>query len=134
GISPDRIFVTGNPIKQVMDSYGPQIAKSDSLKQLGVSKKGFFLVTMHRAENVDREDTLRALVNSLVELHAEYKKPVVCSLHPRTRSKLEKFGIDYSQAGLKFMEPFGFFDFVNLEKSAFCVISDSGTVQEEACI
>ena len=60
--------------------------------------------------------------------------PVVCTLHPRTRSKLAKFGIDYSQAGLKFMEPFGFFDFVHLERSAFCVISDSGTVQEEACI
>jgi UDP-N-acetylglucosamine 2-epimerase (non-hydrolysing) len=134
GIAPDRILVTGNPIKQVMDSFEPQISKSGALKQLGVSKKGYFLVTMHRAENVDREDTLRALVNALVALNKEYSLPVICSLHPRTKSKLEKFGIDFSQAGLKFMEPFGFFDFVNLEKSAFCVISDSGTVQEEACI
>jgi UDP-N-acetylglucosamine 2-epimerase (non-hydrolysing) len=134
GIASERILVTGNPIKQVMDEFAPQIEKSDALKKLGVEHKKYFLVTMHRAENVDREDTLRALVDALVSLHKEYSLPVVCSLHPRTKSKLERFGIDFSQAGLKFMEPFGFFDFIRLEKSAFCLISDSGTVQEEACI
>jgi len=134
GIESDRIFVTGNPIKQVIDTFAERIDGSKVLNELEVDAGGFFLVSIHRAENVDREDTLRSLISALIELNGVYSRPVICSLHPRTRSKMERFGIDFKQSSVKFVEPFGFFDFIHLEKSAFCVLSDSGTVQEEACI
>jgi UDP-N-acetylglucosamine 2-epimerase (non-hydrolysing) len=89
---------------------------------------------MHRAENVDRSDTLRDLVESLAALHREYGFPVICSFHPRTRARVDQFGVDIARAGVRFLDPLGFFDFVNLERAAFCTLSDSGTVQEEACI
>jgi UDP-N-acetylglucosamine 2-epimerase (non-hydrolysing) len=134
GIPPERVLVTGNPIKQVIDRYRDRIDGSDILGRLGVEPGRYFLVTMHRAENVDREDRLRDLVDALAALHGEYGHPVICSLHPRTRSKVERFGVDLRRAGLSFLEPLGFFDFVRLELSAFCLLSDSGTVQEEGCI
>ena len=134
GIPGERIYVTGNPIKQVLDDYRPRIDASTVLSDLGLEKRRFFLCTMHRAENVDLPDRLRSLVEALVGVHAKYGMPVVCSLHPRTRSKVQQFGVDLDRAGVRFLEPLGFFDFVHLEKSAFCVLSDSGTVQEEACI
>jgi UDP-N-acetylglucosamine 2-epimerase (non-hydrolysing) len=134
GIPGERIFITGNPIKEVIDSFGDRIAESAALKTLGLEPGGYFLVTMHRAENVDLEPRLRGLVSALERLHATYARPVVCSFHPRTRAKVESFGVDVSRAGLRFVEPFGFFDFIRLEREAFCVLSDSGTVQEEACL
>lgn len=134
GIPGERIFVTGNPIKEVIDTYGEKISASTVLESFGVREGKFFLVTMHRAENVDIEERLRSLVEGLALLHREFEIPVVCSFHPRTRSKVESFGVNIRQAGLRFVEPFGFFDFIRLEKSAFCLLSDSGTVQEEACI
>ena len=134
GFPGERIFVTGNPIKGVIDRYGEGIAASHALEGLGVKEGKYFLVTMHRAENVDVEERLRSLVETLLLLHQEYGFPVICSFHPRTRAKAEAFGVDVNKAGLRFAEPFGFFDFIRLEKSAFCLLSDSGTVQEEACI
>lgn len=134
GIPGQRIYVTGNPIKEVIDHYADRIAASGAMGELGVSAERFFLVTMHRAENVDVEARLRALVDALVALHAAYGLPVVCSFHPRTRAKVEAFGVDVARAGLHFVPPLGFFDFVRLEQTAFCVLSDSGTVQEEACL
>jgi UDP-N-acetylglucosamine 2-epimerase (non-hydrolysing) len=134
GIPAERIFVTGNPIKEVMDYFANPIGQSAIFGKLGLEEKGYFLVTMHRAENVDSEARLRHLVDALAGLHAEHGLPVICSFHPRTRSKVEKFGVDIDRAGLRFLDPFGFFDFVRLEQSAYCILSDSGTVQEEACI
>jgi len=134
GIEGSRIFVTGNPIKQVLDRYAGAIAASDVLRRLGVSEGKHILVTMHRAENVDREDKLNDLVEALRRLAATHGFPVICSFHPRTRSKVEKFGVNISGDLLRFIEPLGFFDFVRLEQTAFCVLSDSGTVQEETCI
>ncbi len=134
GIPNDRIIITGNPIKQVMDAFAAEIDASPILDNLGLEPKKFFLVTMHRAENVDREDKLKALVGALAKLHAKHSYPVICSFHPRTRSRMSHFGIDPEKSGIRFLEPFGFFDFIKLEQSAFCVLSDSGTVQEEACI
>ena len=134
GIPSHSIYVTGNPIKEVMDHYGEKILASTVLSDLGVEEKKFFLVTMHRAENVDVSERLRGLVETLALLHQEYGFPVICSLHPRTRSKVREFGIDLSGAGLRFIEPLGFFDFVHLERAAFCLLTDSGTVQEESCI
>jgi len=134
GIAGERIFVTGNPIKDVIDHYGKQISASHALEALGIEGGKYFLVTMHRAENVDVESRLRNFVEALSLLHQEFGYPVVCSFHPRTRARVEAFGVDVNRAGLRFVEPFGFFDFIKLEKSAFCLLSDSGTVQEEACI
>jgi UDP-N-acetylglucosamine 2-epimerase (non-hydrolysing) len=134
GIAGERIYVTGNPIKQVLDEYRPKIAASPVLSQLGLESRRFFLVTLHRAENVDQPERLRSLVETLARAHANHGMPVICSLHPRTRSKVQQFGVDLDRAGVRFLEPLGFFDFVRLEESAFCVLSDSGTVQEEACI
>jgi len=134
GIAGERIYVTGNPIKEVIDSYKRRIVVSGALKGLGVRRGKYFLATMHRAENVDVERRLRNLVDALALLHKEFGFPVICSFHPRTRSKVESFGVNIRRAGLRFVEPFGFFDFIRLEREAFCILSDSGTVQEEACI
>lgn len=134
GIAGERIFVTGNPIKEVIDSFEAAITKSQVFESLGLMGRSYFLVTMHRAENVDREERLRRLVEALERLHAVYSHPVVCSFHPRTKARVEAFGVDVSREGLHFVEPFGFFDFIRLERGAFCLLSDSGTVQEEACL
>lgn len=134
GIDGRHIYVIGNPIYQVIQAHTRAIESSRSLDSLGVEARRFFLVTLHRSENVDREDKLRDLVEALARLHQEFGFPVICSFHPRTRAKVEKFGVDIGRDGLRFVEPLGFIDFIRLERSAFCILSDSGTVQEEACI
>ena len=134
GIERHRIYVTGNPIKQVIDQYRPQIEASDVIGRLGLEPKRFVLTTMHRAENVDDEKRLRSLVDALSLVHDAHSFPIVCSLHPRTRSRIEGFCVDIDRAGLRFLEPLGFFDFVRLEQEAWCILTDSGTVQEEACL
>jgi len=134
GIPGERIYVTGNPIKEIIDHFTPRADESTILDELELAAGKFFLVTMHRAENVDVEDRLRALVDALVMLSNDYGYPVICSFHPRTRAKIEAFGVNVQREGLRFLPPFGFFDFLRMERSAFCLLSDSGTVQEEACI
>jgi UDP-N-acetylglucosamine 2-epimerase (non-hydrolysing) len=134
GIAGERVFVIGNPIHQVIQQHDKAIRASACLKTLGLDAGRYFLVTMHRAENVDREDKLRDLVEALARLHQEFGYPVICSFHPRTRAKVEAFGVDIGRDGLRFLEPLGFLDFISLERSAFCILSDSGTVQEEACL
>ena len=134
GIEGQRIYVTGNPIYEVLQYFESQIQASDVHARLGVEPGRFFLVTMHREENVDVEERLRSLIAAFEALHQEYDVPVVCSLHPRTRERIRAFGIDDNRKGLKFVSPLGLFDFVALERTAFCVLSDSGTVQEECAI
>ena len=134
GIEGDRIYVTGNPIFEVIQHYEPVIRKSDILASLGVEAGKYFLVTMHREENVDVEERLQALVQTLDLLQKEYRVPVICSLHPRTASRMQRYGVGVTNNQVKLHEPFGFFDFIALEQSAFCVLSDSGTVQEECSI
>lgn len=134
GIAGGRVHVTGNPIKEVIDHYADRIAASSVLADLGLTPRRFFLVTMHRAENVDIEERLNNLVRALASLHKVYGFPVICSLHPRTRAKAAEFGIPLESSGVHYLEPMGFFDFIRLEQTAFCLLSDSGTVQEEGCI
>jgi UDP-N-acetylglucosamine 2-epimerase (non-hydrolysing) len=135
GFEGRRVFVTGNPILEVIEHYGAQVAASEVHAELGVEPGKYFLVTMHRAENVDVEERLRALLGALEALGREYGLPVICSTHPRTRAVMERFRVDTgAHAEIRFCEPFGLFDFIALEKNAFCVLSDSGTVQEECCI
>lgn len=134
GIERDRIFVTGNPIKEVLDHYSGRIEASDAPGKLGVQDGSYFLVTLHRAENVDDEARLRRIMRGLEVVSEEFGKDMLVSVHPRTADKLEKFGIKAASDRIRLLEPLGFFDFVRLEKSAFCVLTDSGTVQEECCI
>ncbi|MBI4180434.1 MAG: UDP-N-acetylglucosamine 2-epimerase (non-hydrolyzing) [Chloroflexi bacterium] len=134
GIPGERIYVTGNPIYEVIKHHDRQIDQSTILTALGLTAGHYFLVTMHRAENVDEEDRLKKLILSLAEINKKYALPIIVSLHPRTRNKIKEFGLGVDNENLRLLEPFGFFDFIALEKQALCVISDSGTVQEECCI
>jgi len=134
GIAGNRIFVTGNPILEVINHYKDKIEKSTILDKLAISKGRYFLVTLHRAENVDIESRLRQIITGIISLNKLYDVPVICSLHPRTRDKIQNFNIDVDPSSIQFHEPFGFFDFIQLEQDAMCVLSDSGTVQEECCL
>jgi UDP-N-acetylglucosamine 2-epimerase (non-hydrolysing) len=134
GIEGQRIYVTGNPIWEVLQYYEPQIDNSNALEILKLDPKQYFLVTLHRAENVDQENRLTLFIDALRRISREFDMPVICSLHPRTRSQLVKNNQSLEGDGVITVQPLGFFDFVNLEKNAACVLSDSGTVQEECCI
>jgi UDP-N-acetylglucosamine 2-epimerase (non-hydrolysing) len=134
GIHHSHIFVTGNPILEVIHYYQDRVNQSTILSQLNINKGKYFLVTLHRSENVDFQDRLCEFIRAFSTLSRHYGVPVICSLHPRTRDKIREFDIDIGQSAIQFHEPFGFFDFVRLEQDALCVLSDSGTVQEECCI
>jgi UDP-N-acetylglucosamine 2-epimerase (non-hydrolysing) len=134
GIEGHRVFVIGNPIFEVIQHYDSAIRQSDVLRRLGLESGRYFLITMHREENVDVEARLRSLTEALELLQREYQLPVVCSVHPRTKNKMEQYGVGVENEQIRFHAPFGFFDFIALERNAFCVLSDSGTVQEECCI
>ena len=134
GIAGERIYVTGNPILEVIEHYEARIEASRALDELKVEPRRYFLVTMHRAENVDVEPRLRSLVAALDALHREHKVPIVVSTHPHTQKRMEAAGLSGAAKPIRFLPPFGLFDFVKLERNAVCVLSDSGTVQEECCI
>jgi UDP-N-acetylglucosamine 2-epimerase (non-hydrolysing) len=134
GIPSRRIYVTGNPIYEVLNRFEGRIVASSSMVEYGVVPGEFFLATLHRAENVDLPDRLAGFARALEMVRDKLGLPMIVSTHPRTRDKLESFGLGDSLGEVKYMEPMGFFDFVNLEKNARCVLSDSGTVQEECCI
>ena len=134
GIHQSRILVTGNPIKEVMDHHEDRIAASTALNDLDVEAGDYLLLTVHRQETVDVEERLRSLMKGAVEGANELGLPLVFSVHPRTRGRLEEFGLSVDGEPFRPHEPFGFFDFVALERHARCVLTDSGTVQEECCI
>ena len=134
GMPGDRVFVIGNPINEIIRHFDPQVCASRVLATLGLQVQGYLIATLHRAENVDIEHRLRGFVEAFERLHREHHVPVVVSTHPRTTQKLEKWGVSARSPGVRFLEPFGFFDFVALERSAMCVLTDSGTVQEECAI
>jgi len=134
GIEGYRIYVTGNPIYEVINYYEPLVNQSNILTKLKLESKNYFLVTMHREENVDIESRCRSLFTSFDLLQKRYKLPIICSIHPRTDNRMHLFGINIENDNIHICEPFGFFDFLTLERNAFCVLSDSGTVQEECCI
>ncbi len=134
GIERERVFVTGNPIKEVLDGFDTEIQASKILDELGVSEGEFFLVTLHRSENVDIKDRLLAIFSGFEKLVAKYKKPMLISVHPRTANKLSEFGFKNQNDSIRLLDPLGFFDFVHMEQRAFVVLTDSGTVQEECAI
>ena len=132
GVERERIYVTGNPIFEVLETYAERIDSADVLSRLDVTPKNYFLVSIHRAENVDIPERLGGLLRGLAEVGREHRAPVLVSVHPRTADKVQQFGLD--TADLRMLTPLGFFDFVKLEKHARAVLSDSGTVQEECAI
>jgi UDP-N-acetylglucosamine 2-epimerase (non-hydrolysing) len=134
GIRAETIVKTGSHMGEVLSYYMPKIQASDVLKRIGLEAGKFFLVSAHREENVDTEENLRDLLESLRALAAEYRYPILVSTHPRTRKRLDALGESIEDPLIRFAKPFGLFDYVQLQMSAFCVLSDSGTITEEASI
>ena len=133
GISPHRIFRVGKLIYEVLQNFKSEIERSDVLDRLDLDKKDYFLVTAHRPENVEVKTPLKNILEALGDIHKKYGKKVLFPIHPRTRKSIRKFGLKVS-SGIKFINPVGFLEFSKLEKNAFCCVTDSGTVQEDACI
>lgn len=136
GLRPETIIKTGSPMREVLNHYAAEIEGSDALTRLGLEEDGYFVVSAHREENVDRESRLTTLLSSLREIQARYSKPVIVSVHPRTANRLRAAGIspEGGDSSIRFMKPLGFFDYVKLQSKAFCVLSDSGTITEESSI
>jgi UDP-N-acetylglucosamine 2-epimerase (non-hydrolysing) len=134
GIPLRQIYVIGNPIHEVICDNIDKIDTSPILKQLEITKDNYFLVTMHRTENVDNPEYLQILLDSLCEIEREYGLPIIISTHPHTKLRLSETFDHCFNDNIKFLNPFGFFDFVKLELGAHCIITDSGTVQEECSI
>jgi UDP-N-acetylglucosamine 2-epimerase (non-hydrolysing) len=134
GIRRARIFVIGNPIREVIDAQSESISSSQVLQRLGLEKGRYMLATLHRAENVDDPARLKSFLTGLAALTREWAEPVIVSVHPRTAARIVESGLQGQVDRLRLLSPFGFGDFVALEKQAMCVLSDSGTVQEECCI
>ncbi len=134
GIRPETIIKTGSHMDEVLRHYMPQIEKSDVLARLGLKPRQFFVVSAHREENVDAPQNLRDLVQTLNALAQAHGLPVIVSTHPRTRMRLDALGLTELDPLVELAKPFGFLDFIQLQKHARCVISDSGTITEEASL
>jgi UDP-N-acetyl-L-fucosamine synthase len=134
GLPHRRIYLTGSPMKEVIDYYMPLINKSAILKKLKLQEKKYFIVSFHREENVDNRTKLNKILRILNGMAEKYKIPVIVSTHPRTRNRIEKFKTFEANKLVRFMKPFGYIDYVHLQKNALCSISDSGTISEESSI
>jgi UDP-N-acetylglucosamine 2-epimerase len=133
GISPDRIIKTGSPMYEVLHFYGAKIQTSTVIAKLRLSACEYFLMSMHREENVDSPQQMRKLVRVLSELVVRYGLRVIFSTHPRTRKRLESMGKELP-AEVELLKPLGFCDYVNLQMNAKATLSDSGTITEESSI
>lgn len=133
GIAHRRINLTGSPMREVLDYYRDKIDASDILARLQLEAGRYFIVSLHREENVDHPGRLKVLVSALNECASQYDMPVVVSTHPRTRKRMEGAGLEIDSR-VQYLKPFGFYDYNHLQMKAFCAISDSGTIAEEASI
>jgi UDP-N-acetyl-L-fucosamine synthase len=134
GLPHRRIYVTGSPMKEVLLANLDKIKASTAMDTLGVAKGEYFLASIHREENVDRRGSLTQILQAFERLVKEFDIPIIVSTHPRTRKRLESLGNDEPDQRIRFMKPFGFLDYVNLQMNAKCVISDSGTICEESSV
>lgn len=134
GLPAQRIFKVGSHMEEVLAAFRPKIEASDVLARLGLEPDRFFIVSAHREENVDSPARLRVFLEELGRLHAAFGLPIVVSTHPRTRARLEAVGDVSLPDSVRFLPPFGFIDYVKLQLSAHCVLSDSGTIAEEAAL
>lgn len=133
GLHPSRILLTGSPMREVLEQNREQIDASDAIERLGLVAGDYFLVSLHREENVDNPDRLRSAVGALTAIAKEYVAPVLVSTHPRTRKRLESLGISESD-DVRFHPPFGFHDYCKLQIESKAVLSDSGTISEESSL
>ena len=135
GIKPDTIIKTGSCMKEILNFYKNEIDNSDIISKLNLKKQNYFLVSIHREENVDYPDNLKKLVDSLNALADKYSYPIIVSTHPRTQKRLDDLSNDIIKNPLvNYLKPMGFFNYISLQKNACCVISDSGTITEESSI
>lgn len=133
GFDKNRVINTGSPMKEVLDFYMNKINSSKIIKQLKISKNKYFLVSIHREENVDNERRLNRLPEILNNLSKDFKIPVIVSTHPRAKKMIEASNLKFSK-DIRFLEPFSFTDYCNLQINSKCVLSDSGTITEESSI
>lgn len=133
GFRKEHIFVTGSPMTEVLEINKEKIENSDILERLNLKPNKYILLSTHREENVDKEETFNNLIESINEVAEVYKLPIIFSVHPRTQKKLKERKIKFNSL-VQEMKPFGFFDYCNLQKNSFCVLSDSGTLSEESAI
>ena len=134
GIRPETIIKTGSHMREVLDHYMPKIRSSDVLHRMELGSGRFFVVSAHREENVDSPENLRDLMETLNALATAYDMPVIVSTHPRTRKRLDALQNIQPDSRIQFMKPFGFCDYIRLQMEALCVVSDSGTITEEASL
>ncbi|MDP3950825.1 non-hydrolyzing UDP-N-acetylglucosamine 2-epimerase [Microbacterium sp.] len=134
GLHPRRMLVTGSPMREVLETFRPQIEASNVLERLELTPRGYFLVSAHREENVDSPKRLRLLVDALLAVALTFGFPVIVSTHPRTRKRLEALDGYLPSDKIRFLEPFGFHDYNRLQLGSACVLSDSGTISEESSI
>ena len=133
GLPPDRVIKTGSPMFEVLNHYLPKIEQSDVLQRLGLTADAFFVVSAHREENVDCNENFLDLCATLNAVARHYKLPVIVSTHPRTRKRIEQLGILFDE-NIRLLKPLGFCDYVQLQRQARAVLSDSGTISEESSI
>lgn len=131
GCAPERTYVTGSPMSEVLRANLVQIDASDALEREGLEPGGYFLLSAHREENIDTERNFASLFNAINALAEEYGKPILYSCHPRSRKRFEATGFQLHPL-VRTHEPMGFHDYNKLQTSAFCVVSDSGTLPEES--
>lgn len=134
GLPHRFIYLTGSPMREVLDFARSKIEQSDVLHRLSLVAGQYFIVSVHREENVDSRVNLRSVVECLQTLHKEFGLPVVVSTHPRTRDRLEKLDMAIDSDAIRFLKPFGYFDYNHLQMHAYCAVSDSGTISEESSI
>jgi UDP-N-acetylglucosamine 2-epimerase (non-hydrolysing) len=134
GIRPERVIKTGSHMREVLDFYNDKINASDVIDRLRLQENNYFIISAHREENVDCRENLKDLLDTLNSLAEIYNIPVIVSTHPRTKKRLEDFDLGELNSKISFLKPFGFCDFIKLQLKAFCVISDSGTLTEEAAM
>ncbi len=134
GIRPESIIKTGSCMKEVFDYYADKIEASDVLGRVGLENRKYFIASIHREENLDLEENFSKLPSMLNAVADKYGMPIIFSTHPRTMKKLEQLDGNALSDLIRICKPFGFFDYIKLQKEAFCVISDSGTIAEEASL
>lgn len=134
GIQHRRIYLTGSPMREVLDHYRPLIAQSEVVDRMGLKRRGYFIVSLHREENVDNSARLLQLADTLDALAAAHSMPVIVSTHPRTRKRLDSLSERTPHPLVQYLKPFGFHDYNQLQMNSYCAISDSGTIAEEASI
>ena len=132
GLAHRFIYLTGSPMREVLNAHKGNIAASTILKKIGLKPKKYFIVSVHREENVDSLENLKRVVGCLKAIYDTYKMPVIVSTHPRTKARLKQAGLGEDIGDIRFLKPFGFHDYNKLQVDSFCAISDSGTISEES--